>query len=258
MEVTRQLPPTPVSAESKMEIHEIELPKPTWFDKEFTNAYISYLKYRPRYLVLTHKALYYFPHTLSETELENLDSAPVKDMKVIPLDVIDVNALVENGMKEPDVLYISFPEKVYRFHGQDISDVMKWRMAILAIIRTQSFQNPPSSASSQQKAIHFNLPSSKSSTSSVSAFSPSRILAVEIVEELQAQSDKVYEFESKIFQSIDKAKFVANLFFESLSCLSVKERNNRAKEVGIWFSSFSPSFFSCSASFFFFNRWEKH
>lgn len=239
MEESQQRIAPPRLSLNKNDLNDIDLPKPTWFDKEFSQFLL--LKYRPRYLVLTTTHLYYFRHAPTDAQLSHVSPTTTNnDQKTIPLSNIDLTALTENGIKEPEFLYIQLPEKLYRFRAHDVSDAIKWRMAILSVIRVTTIQtasstnllkhsNFPTVSAPAGNSNYPNLTSSTNNNANAEKFD----LSPTLLNQLKSKDLMVFEFERLIFTSADKAKYVANLFFDSLSVLPSKDRNNRAKEVSV-------------------------
>jgi hypothetical protein len=229
MEEPKSRPPS--TNLNKSDLNDVELPKPTWFGKEFAHFYV--LKHRPRILAMTTSHLYIFKVAPTETQLAHLHpTMAAHECKVIPLIFVDLAALTENGIKEPDVLHLQLPDKLYRFRSTEVSDAIKWRMAILSIIRIQSLHAAPNTNKSQAFTSGTNTSGSQNNVpfSSKNA-SADMELNPEMLKNLKSKDLLIFEFEKLIFTSVDKAKFVANLFFDSLAALPSKDRNNRAKEV---------------------------
>ncbi len=197
-----------------------------WWEKEMNRGYLTILKYRPRFLILTNTHLKYYHQSPLEA------SGNVQPAKEIPLFLINETAMMEHALHEPDILHIEFgPDaKVYRFRSHNIEEVPQWRAHISA-----------SKGKTSESKVHFsNLPE-KVVAPDVSVMNKVevKILNNKDVADWMSVYDQVkedvLEMELHTCSSTERTKFTANCFFDSLQLFPSKDRNNLAKEVRNYF-----------------------
>lgn len=198
--------------------------KTGWWDKEIARSYVVIMKYRQRFLILTNTHLKYY----HQSPLEQGSTAlPAKE---IPLVLVNEHALIQHSMTEPEILHIETDHKIYRFRGSSVEEVTAWRTAIV-MSRTKL----------SHVKVHFaesvaGQQSSKSSSASSPAESKPSSTSTEPVTDWKlvfaACTEDVMALEQATCSTIERAKYTANTFFESLLSVPSKERNLIAKDMG--------------------------
>lgn len=193
-----------------------------WWDKEINRGYLTILKYRPRFLILTNTHLKYYHQSPLEA------SGNVPPAKEIPIHQINEQSMFDRATNEPDILHIEFgvDGKTYRFRNQNVDEVSQWRAHISA-----------GKGRTSQAKVHFNnLPTKPV----VSGTSPAEKVETKYVNNKEVTDwmlvyeqvkEEVLEMELATCASAERAKYTANCFFDSLQSIASKDRNNLAKEV---------------------------
>lgn len=199
--------------------------KTGWWDKEIARSYVVIMKFRPRFLILTNTHLKYYHTSPLEQDSTTLPS------KEIPLVAVNENALIQHSMTEPEILHIETADnKIYRFRGSSVEEVIAWR-TVIVMSRTKlshakvhfadSVQSKPTSPATSKPG------ESKPSSSTPSSESVSDWKLV-----FTACAEDVMALEQATCSTIERAKYTANTFFESLLSVPSKERNLIAKDMG--------------------------
>jgi hypothetical protein len=138
----------------------------------------------------------------------------------IPLSLLNEQILVTGAHSEVDIIHLEHTGtgKLYRFRACSADLAMQWRMSI---ITARSKLNPSTKLHFGTNGYQGNEDSSEQEIISTA----SRWIH---------HNDLVHEFETLAFSNIDRAKYVADTFFEALGRMSIKDRNIRAKEVRLF------------------------
>lgn len=193
-----------------------------WWEKEISRGYLSIMKYRPRFLILTNTHLKYYHQSPLEA------SSSVQAAKEIPLSNINEQSLLEHAVTEPDILHVEFSleGKKNRFRLANVEEVAQWRNLIVS-----------SKSKSSHARVHFgDLPAKPLSTDTPA---PSKVEMKTMVEKdvsdwlfvYEQVKEDVVDLELATCSSTERAKFTANCFFESLQSIASKDRGLLAKEV---------------------------
>ncbi len=196
-----------------------------WLDKEIVHGYIIFNKYSPRFVVLTPTCIRYFHReasSISDEQYHNLDKAnksPANEFKEIPLALVNEQALIAGAQLEVDILHIENTStgKIYRFRAPSHQDAFQWRMMI---VETKSKIN-------SSLKVHFQT--AEAQKGEIGLNDEEKILSV--ASSWHCKDNMISQFENSTFSNIDKAKYVADAFFDALWKMSSKDRSNRAKEV---------------------------
>jgi hypothetical protein len=139
------------------------------------------------------------------------------------------------------------PDKVYRFRSHNPADAIKWRMALIALLRAKLGPLAGGVSSSGPKVQFAGATSSSPMASpTVKPITSKSQLNQAFIQRLSTEEERIFQFEKLIFGTTERAKYTANAFFDSLSALPIKERNNRAKEVcSLHYFSFQSQFVTC-------------
>lgn len=196
--------------------------KAGWLEKEYTSR--SWFKFRPRYVVLTTLNLKYYMQQ-NEAYEESNDAR-----QEIPLLTVNDAAVLDYGVREPEVVHIETPGRTWRFRAPNAAEADQWRQAIFAARNRLSVSRVHFVGVS--KAGTRPLSSVKEGNEEEEEDSPNATDPLDTLwAQYQANEELVNALENVTCSSTDKAKYTANLFFESLGQLPHKERGTRAKEV---------------------------
>ncbi len=199
-----------------------------WLDKEIAHGYIIFNKYSPRFVVLTQTSIRYYHReatSVSDEQYHTLDNvvkvskSPANEFKEIPLALVNEQALIAGAQLEVDVLHIENTStgKMYRFRAQTHQDAFQWRMMI---VETKGKNNI-------SLKVHFQT--AEAQKGEIGLSDEEKILS--IASSWHCKDNIISHFENSTFSNIDKAKYVADAFFDALWKMSSKDRSNRAKEV---------------------------
>lgn len=198
-----------------------------WLDKEIVHGYIVFAKYSPRFVVLTSTFIRYYHKAISAAEMAEQDvihqqTVHNKGKKVplyveVPLSSLSEQALVAGAQNEPDIVHIEHTGtgKMYRFRASTQEEALRWRMILMT---TKGKLNP-------SVKVHFQTMDNKADDG------PSEQQILSIASKWCDHDDLLFRFEQVAFSNVDRAKYVADSFFDSLSQLTSKDRSMRAKEV---------------------------
>lgn len=206
-----------------------------WLEKEITTAYKMLVRYRPRYVVLTTASLSYYhqlpdhlplPEASKSTPTpEGVESSTSKKKTCTEISLLSINEsfLMQSAHKEPDIIHIQIANQthVYRFRASSTEEALSWRMAIMMLLGKLS----PTST-----RVHFERGNTISFPVRPTHDEEQEIMTT--LSKLCQQDDVINLLEDVTCSTADQAKFVSNLFFDSLAKLPSKERNIRSKEMG--------------------------
>ncbi|RYH20212.1 hypothetical protein EON65_24205 [archaeon] len=198
--------------------------KAGWLDKEFASR--SWFKYRPRYVVLTTLNIKYYYQ-----EADALDSSASDNARQeIPLLTVNDGSILDHGTREAEIIHIETPSRTWRFKAANALEAEQWRQAIVVARSKLGVSR-----------VHFgvlpnhNAQNTKPKLESVQEEGEGEEEKESKLQELyvtyQQNDELLNALENITCNSVDKAKYTANLFFESVSVLPLKERANRAKEM---------------------------
>lgn len=203
--------------------------KAGWLEKEYASK--SWFKFRPRYVVLTTLNLKYY-YQQNEAYDEHADHA----RQDIPLLTVNDAAVLDHGTREPEVLHIETTSRTWRFKAPNAAEAEQWRQAIFAArnrlgVSRVKFGSMPAKAGVGARPLSAVREDEENDENDEDKGPPKDPLE-DMYSTYQANEELINALENVTCSSVDKAKYTANLFFESMVALPSKDRTVRTKEMG--------------------------